>query len=178
MPPLLVTRTYLRLAALRDLRPGRAPSARATLHEVSHDAVALWRSLYARVGGPWHWHDRDEWSDATLAAYLAQDRVRVWGVRVDDDGSGRCHDNVGLLELCHHDDGSTEIVYLGVTQDVAGRGLGAWLLCEGVRLAFSGGADSVWLHTCTLDGPAALPNYLARGFVIERTETYEATLPD
>jgi hypothetical protein len=27
----------------------------------------------------------------------------------------------------------------------------------------------VWLHTCTLDSPAALPNYLARGFEVVRT---------
>ncbi len=31
----------------------------------------------------------------------------------------------------------------------------------------------VWLHTCTLDHPNALPNYLARGFTPYRTETYE-----
>jgi len=30
--------------------------------------------------------------------------------------------------------------------------------------AWAWGAAYVWLHTCTLDAPAALPNYLARGF--------------
>jgi len=39
------------------------------------------------------------------------------------------------------------------------------------------GATRVWLHTCTLDGPAALPNYLARGFVATRRETYAADVP-
>ena len=34
-------------------------------------------------------------------------------------------------------------------------------------------ARRVWLHTCTLDGPAALPNYLGRGFRIVRSEEYE-----
>ena len=32
------------------------------------------------------------------------------------------------------------------------------------------------LHTCTLDGVAALPNYLARGFVPDRTEVYTAVI--
>ena len=32
------------------------------------------------------------------------------------------------------------------------------------------GARRVWLHTCTLDNPAALPNYLKRGFVPVKTE--------
>jgi hypothetical protein len=29
------------------------------------------------------------------------------------------------------------------------------------------------VHTCTLDHPNALPNYIARGFVPYKTEEYE-----
>jgi hypothetical protein len=36
----------------------------------------------------------------------------------------------------------------------------------------------VWLHTCTLDHPAALANYLGRGFQVTRSEHYEVDLPD
>jgi hypothetical protein len=32
------------------------------------------------------------------------------------------------------------------------------------------GASRVWLHTCTLDSPRALPAYQARGFVPFRSE--------
>jgi hypothetical protein len=42
-----------------------------------------------------------------------------------------------------------------------------------VRDAWTLGPKRVWLHTCTLDHPNALPNYLARGFTPYRTETYE-----
>jgi hypothetical protein len=35
----------------------------------------------------------------------------------------------------------------------------------------------VWLHTCTLDSPHALPNYLARGFREFRKEIYQADIP-
>jgi hypothetical protein len=42
----------------------------------------------------------------------------------------------------------------------------------GADRAWSGGANRVWLHTCTFDDPAALPNYLARGFTVTRTEQY------
>ena len=178
MPPHLVTRTYLHLSSLADLRPGRPPRARAVLEPVARGDLATWRRLYALVGGPWHWHDRDAWTDDALATHLQRDAVQVWRVRVSDDGTGGAHDDAGMLELCRHDDGATEIVYLGLTEAVAGRGLGAWLVSEAVRRAFDEGARHVWLHTCTLDGPAALPNYLARGFTIERTETYEASLPD
>ncbi|MEA2383683.1 MAG: hypothetical protein QOH72_3654, partial [Solirubrobacteraceae bacterium] len=32
-------------------------------------------------------------------------------------------------------------------------------------------APRAWVHTCTLDGPNALPNYEARGLRRFRTET-------
>jgi hypothetical protein len=35
----------------------------------------------------------------------------------------------------------------------------------------------VWLTTCTLDGPYALPNYRARGMVPFRTATVPAVGP-
>jgi hypothetical protein len=37
--------------------------------------------------------------------------------------------------------------------------------------------ERVWLHTCTLDHPAALPNYLKRGFRPIREEVYTTLLP-
>jgi hypothetical protein len=36
----------------------------------------------------------------------------------------------------------------------------------------------VWLHTNTLDHPAALPNYQKRGFQITGTEVYEVEKGD
>ena len=54
-----------------------------------------------------------------------------------------------------------------------GRGLGRWLLAEAIAEAWTSEPDRVWLHTCTLDSPAALPNYKARGFTPYKTETYK-----
>jgi GNAT superfamily N-acetyltransferase len=53
-----------------------------------------------------------------------------------------------------------------------GRGLGKHLLTQAVQTAWGLGAARVWLHTCTLDDPAALPNYLARGFRPFKTDVY------
>ena len=36
--------------------------------------------------------------------------------------------------------------------------------------------DRVWLHTCDLDHPAALPNYLKAGFEIYDTKVIEQPL--
>jgi hypothetical protein len=54
--------------------------------------------------------------------------------------------------------------------------LGGSLLTHAVEEAWKLGAGRVWLHTCTLDSPHALPNYRARGFRDFRTERYEADL--
>ena len=75
-----------------------------------------------------------------------------------------------------HDDDSTEIAYFGLLPEFLGRGLGKYLLTVAVREAWTGGACRVWLHTCTLDDKAALPNYVARGFRAFKRETYETDL--
>jgi GNAT superfamily N-acetyltransferase len=78
----------------------------------------------------------------------------------------------GYFELEKHDDGSIEIAYFGLLQEFLGRGLGKHLLSVAVEQAWSDGANRVWLHTCTLDDPAAMPNYIKRGFQPFNTEKY------
>ncbi len=59
-----------------------------------------------------------------------------------------------------------------------GRGLGAHLLAEGVARAWAmDGTRRVWVHTCSLDGPAALANYEARGFVVFKKVTEDQVIP-
>jgi GNAT superfamily N-acetyltransferase len=71
------------------------------------------------------------------------------------------------------EDGSVEIAYFGIVPGEYGRGLGKHLLSCAVRDAWALRPRRVWLHTCTLDHPSALPNYIARGFIPYKTETYE-----
>jgi len=172
-----VVRTYLSMAAPTQLVRGHSPAAtlRAELVEIADCSLAEWRALYAEIGSAWHWHDRDLWPDAQLAARLAHSAVSVYAARAQYDG--HILERAGFLELERHDDGSVEVVYLGLHQRVFGLGLGAWLVSQAVDRAFGLGATRVWLHTCTLDAPAALRNYLARGFTVERSESYIAQLP-
>ena len=80
----------------------------------------------------------------------------------------------GFFELRTDADKSIEIALFGLLKEFVGRGLGKHLLSCAVDEAWAMGASRVWLHTCTLDSPVALPNYVARGFVPYRKETYEA----
>lgn len=169
-----VERTYLALDALAQLKPAPLPRHPVLLERLDPCPEEAWRRLYREIGGPWHWHDRDVWDSVRIQNHLARAEVSVYRLTVEF-GTGPLA-NAGFLELERHGDGSTEIVYFGIDHRCFGLGIGGWMLTEAVRIAFADGANRVWLHTCTLDGPAALPNYRQRGFQIERTETYQATL--
>lgn len=166
---IVVTRTYLQLAAPAALRSAPASDGRLQVERLAACPAAFYRRLYREVGRRYHWVDRLEWTDADILAHLSQPGVSVWVMRQEDDVAG-------YFELCHHDDGSTEIAYIGLLPDYVGRGLGRRLLGAAVEAAQATGARRVWLHTCTLDHPAAMPLYLSCGFVPFKRETYTTTV--
>lgn len=159
-----VVRTHLQLASLDSLRRSRPPSEDARLSEVRHSAEEYLR-LYELVGARWLWRDRARMNRADLERYLASPDVHVWTLMVDGE-------TAGYFELQRYADARVEIMYFGLAEPFMGRGLGGWMLTRAVEEAFALDASHVTLHTCTLDAPAALPNYVARGFVITREERY------
>jgi GNAT superfamily N-acetyltransferase len=169
LSPRLVRRTHLALRARDALRPSSRTPALDGVRLVRRDAcpVAEYRTFYRLVGERWHWRDRNAWSDDRLAEWLARPDVATWMLTLDGAPAG-------FFELLRHRTGGVEIVYFGLAAPVIGRGLGAWLLARAVEEAWAMGARWVGLNTCTLDGPHALANYLARGFVPYRTEEYVA----
>ena len=164
-PVVEVVRTYLELRARDQLRPAYADDPRVRFVRRHDITPAEHRALYRAVGERWHWRDRNAWPDARLAAYLARPSVSVWECRVGDDVAG-------YFELERDDAGAVEIAYFGLLPSFTGRGLGKAMLTRAAEEAFALGATRVWLHTCTLDSPQALPNYTARGFEETRTETF------
>jgi GNAT superfamily N-acetyltransferase len=160
-----VTRTYLALDTPDQLRPAPREVPGARFESRAACSVATYRRLYGAVGDQYYWHDRNKWSDAQLAEYLARPDITVWEAMVAEESAG-------YFELGRRDDGSVEIVYFGLTAPFIGRGLGGAMLTRAAREAWALGASRVWLHTCTLDSPHALPNYKARGFVPFKTEVF------
>jgi GNAT superfamily N-acetyltransferase len=165
--PTLVTRTYLELRSPDDLRPAPAPAPAPRIERVEECPASLYRYLYAEVGRAFHWTDRLNWSDDTILAHLATPGLSLWLLTWEAAPAG-------YFELKPYEDGSVEIAYFGLLPEYIGRGWGKYLLTEAVRTAWRANPTRVWLHTCTLDHPAALPNYLQRGFRPVRQETYEA----
>jgi GNAT superfamily N-acetyltransferase len=161
--PIRATRTYLEMTApptredlctsltLERLRPGRPD---------------LYRLLYADVGRAHHWVDRLEWTDRRIDEHLARPDIHVWVVWQDETPAG-------YFELVIAKPESTEIGYFGLRPAFIGRGLGKAMLSSAIDKAWDTGVRRVWLHTSTLDHPAALSNYVKRGFVPFKTEEYE-----
>lgn len=160
IPDILIT-TYLEMNRRSAFRPGYLPdSDHFVVLRMAVPDIAFYRFLYSAVGEQWRWRDRlripEEQLHATLSApNISVDVLYTEGVPV------------GYIELAREDD-ETEIAYFGLRPGYMGRGLGKHLLSWGIAQAWSDGARRVWLHTCNLDGPYALDNYLKRGFSVYR----------
>jgi len=69
----------------------------------------------------------------------------------------------------------------GLLPAFLGRGFGGVLLTSAIEEAWQMRPNRVWVHTCSLDHPAALQNYQSRGMKIYSKRSQPATtnkLPD
>ena len=143
---------------------------RYELRKVQRPLPELNRFLYVTVGAPWMWHMRLDWSWQQWTDFLARDGVETW---VAYQGGSP----VGYFELESHLSYHTEIAYFGLVPEFVGQGLGKTLLEDAINSAWQLTDQRIWLHTCSLDHPAALPNYLARGFKIFKEEEFKEMIP-
>lgn len=165
-----VTRTYLEMRDASELQPARSDDPRIRIEQMHDCLPSFYRHLYVEVGKNYHWIDRLPWTDEEIAAHVAQSEISLWLMICDGTPAG-------YFELRCCEDGSTEIAYFGLLPEFIGRGFGKHLLTCAAEQAWVDGANRVWLHTCTLDDAAALPNYLSRGFQPFKTEKYQMNLP-
>lgn len=139
------------------------------------------RFLYGLVGGPWHWTDRLGWSRQQWVDELAAPGTEFWVLY----GGGTPLGYVHLRPEPSDDGAQVEVRYFGLAETAIGHGLGGRLLEHAVRAAWTMpdrtdtvAVSRVWVHTCSLDGPSALANYRARGFVPVRVEQTDEDVPD
>lgn len=118
-----------------------------------------YRALFRRVGGPWLWFSRLVMDEARLRSILEDPEVMVYAV-IDRAGV-----EVGMLELDFHTKATCELSYVGLVPEITGQGHGNWLMAQALAFAWRKDVARVWVHTCTLDHPAALGFYRRHGFV-------------
>jgi GNAT superfamily N-acetyltransferase len=141
------------------------------LRKATRPLPELNRFLYATVGAPWDWYMRLEWTWQQWQDYLDRATLHTW---VAYQGATP----VGYFELEEQAAGTVEIAYFGLVPEFIGTGIGKRLLEDTINKAWELATHRIWLHTCTLDHPAALPNYLARGFSVFMEEDLEDEVPD
>lgn len=149
--------TSLQMVAPPPRRP--LPASPLRLQRWRTPTTDKYRILFRRIGEPWLWFSRLVMPDAELAAIIGDERVEVYAV-LDRAGI-----EVGILELDFRTDATCELAFFGLVPELSGKGLGGWLMANALQLAWRSGITRVWVHTCTLDHPAALAFYRKQGFV-------------
>ncbi len=141
------------------------------LRQIEHKLPDFHRFLYLAVGAEWSWYMRLSWSYQQWLELLSRSDVSTWVAYLGGTP-------IGYFELKNQRDGNVEIAYFGLIREFIGQGYGKSLLEDAIRTAWTQGGKRVWLHTCTLDHPQALSNYLARGFDVFKEEEFIDDIPD
>ena len=162
--------TYVEMTRRPPVLPDR-PYPNLTVRQAQRPDMTWYRKLYARVGAEWLWFSRAIMSDAQLSSIIHHPNVSVYTVQ--QDGL-----DIGLLELDWRQAPECEVAFFGLVPEATGSGIGKWLMGEAQRIAFDEEqATRLWLHTCTLDHPDALPFYLRQGFCAYKREVEIAPDP-
>lgn len=163
-----ITTWYLEQTSADHLRPASPAPVTCTQSELVSPEFN--RFLYTAVGGDWRWVDRLSWSWRQWHDWLNRPGVETWVAYLRGTPAG-------YVELDGATGDGVEIAYFGLLPAFVGKGIGGHLLTVALRRAWQLTDERVWVHTCSLDGPAALTNYQARGMTLYRTETTEQDVP-
>lgn len=157
LPPgkIAAVATYLEMRAAPEAEP---PGLPGRLERLSGRDTVRYGALYGRVGEAWLWFSRARLTTGALAAIIGDPAVEATAFVVDGE-------DVGIAELDFRRPGECELAFFGLIDEVQGKGVGRALIAEAILRAFARPIERLWLHTCTLDHPAAMPFYLEAGFV-------------
>jgi GNAT superfamily N-acetyltransferase len=147
--------TYLEMLK----RPARADvsSSGVRLRQVQSPKLDWYRVMFRRAGAQWLWFSRLEMTDAQLAAVLHNTNTEFF--LAECDGS-----EIGIAELDRSQPPNVEVTSFALFSEAIGKGLGTPFMTQLLDCAWSNATARVWLHTCNLDGPAALTFYMKCGF--------------
>jgi len=148
--------TCLEMLAPTAARTERSDAA-WELHRVAHPELDWYRELFLRIGAQWLWYSRLAMTPEKLAAVLQHPDNEVYALT--HKGSTE-----GLLELDFRTTGTCELAFFGLAATLQSQGAGRWLMNRAIARAWARPIGRFWVHTCTLDHPAALAFYERSGF--------------
>lgn len=164
-----VVTTYLEMTDINQFIPKEGYESKIQIRRVDNDTFINFM-LFAGVGLPFRWSSRFRFSVEDWEKYFEETDLRTYfGFHGESV--------IGYFELIV-DGENTEIKFFGLFPKFTGKRLGSSFLSHAIHCAWETGARRVWVHTCTSDHAAALPNYLARGFKIYDEKSAVEDVPE
>ncbi|MDA9707054.1 GNAT family N-acetyltransferase [Candidatus Pelagibacter sp.] len=158
-----VERNFLELRDIKKLKFNSSKENKFLIKKIKPD-FQLNKFFYKQVGKKHRWIDRLSWTDEKWINFISNRNLETYVISESED-------LIGFFELLYNPDlNETEISYFGLLEEYIGKGIGGYALSEAIKKAFEKNIKRVWLHTCTLDHPNALKNYMARGMRVFRKE--------
>ena len=150
-----VERNFLEIRDLKNLRFNASKQNKFLIKKIKPDF---------QVGKKHRWIDRLSWTDKNWINFISNKNLETYVISESED-------LIGFFELLYNPKlKETEISYFGLLEEHIGKGIGGYALSEAIKKSFEKNIKRVWLHTCTLDHPNALKNYIARGMKVFRKE--------
>ena len=158
-----VERNFLEIRDVKNLKINPTKKIKFLVKKINPD-FQLNKFFYKQVGKKHRWLDRLSWSDQKWINYISNKNLETYLIIEKEDLAG-------FFELLYNPElKETEISYFGLLEEYIGKGIGGYALSEAIKRCFEKNIKRVWLHTCTLDHPNALKNYIARGMTVFKKE--------
>ena len=158
-----VERNFLELTDIKKLKFNSPKENKFLIKKIEPD-FQLNKFFYKQVGKKHRWIDRLSWTDEKWINFISNKNLETYVISESED-------LIGFFELLYNPHlNETEISYFGLLEEYIGKGIGGYALSEAIKKSFEKDIKRVWLHTCTLDHPNALKNYIARGMKVFRKE--------
>tara|TARA_B100000242_G_scaffold16587_1_gene10200 strand:- start:292 stop:798 length:507 start_codon:yes stop_codon:yes gene_type:complete len=158
-----VERNFLEIRDVKKLKVNSTKKIKLLVKKINPD-FQLNKFFYKQVGKKHRWLDRLSWSDQKWINYISNKNLETYLITEKEDLAG-------FFELLYNPElKETEISYFGLLEEYIGKGIGGYALSEAIKRCFEKNIKRVWLHTCTLDHPNALKNYIARGMTVFKKE--------
>ena len=160
-----ILRNYLEITTLKDFKEVKKPSENYSVKLAEPKDFQLNKFFYKNIGKKYHWIDRLVWSELDWTIYISNKKLFTYVLKDNNEF-------VGYFEMLFDEKvENSEIAYFGILEEYHEKKLGGYLLSEAIKVAFSQGAQRMWVHTCSKDHKNALKNYLARGMKVFKSET-------
>ena len=161
-----IIRNYLEICSLENFKEVQKPSENYSIELLNPKDFQLNKFFYKNVGKEYQWVDRLVWTEQNWIDYVSKNNLLTYILKDNNEIAG-------YFELFYHlEKKETELAYFGILTSYFGKKLGGYLLSYAIKKSFllDKNLKRVWVHTCSLDHPNALFNYISRGMKIFKKE--------